>query len=1195
MSTCPINKHCGVAALLSTFILGGTGAALGIRSAQAEGPLEKALATRKHSNLRISLLETPISFEAREPGQFSSRGPGLALELRPTGAEITLQPAVKLPAGVRTPSPTRIRMGLAGGNPAAKPLGEGMLRGKVNYFRGKDPAKWKTDIATYASVRYDEVYPGIDMVYHASLGALEYDFVVAPGADPGRINLAFKDGAGARRKPEIAADGSLLLRTGSGTLRHEKPLCYQERDSVRTAVSSRYTLAADGGVQFALGEFDRTLPLVIDPTLAYSSYLGTAGNDVGFGVALDPAGFVYVTGQTPRVGGNDTDIFVAKVDPSSAGPNSLVFTTIFGGTSGDSSAFCDMGIAVDANGSAYVSGFTDSADFPTLNAYDSTKGATFGDAFVTKLNSGGGLVYSTFLGGDGWDYGHDITVDDQGRAHVAGGTISDNFPLTGGAIQTVNQGGLEDAFVTVLNANGQSLAFSTLLGGDGTDDAYSIALGPGGLIYIGGKTSSSGSKPWPTTANAYQGTKQDSNGAQGDAFVAKIDRNRSGAAALLYSTYVGGSADDNCWGVAADSSGNAYITGVTTSTNFPTLAAIQPNKKGTWDAFITKLSTSGATTSIIYSTYLGTFHGTRGFDIQVDGNGAAYVFGDTNWGNDSSLFPSVNPLPGMTLGQGDSFLVKLTPVGTSFTYATMIGGSGGDSANTLALGPGGLALDALGNAFIAGTTFSSNFPVQNGAQPSLNGTNSDAYVAVVTEGGLAGLFTPTSLRVTSRTTTSISLAWQDNSRGETSYEVERTQGGSPTTITLGANASTYTDANLTSGVTYTYRVRARLGAQASNYSNAINSTTAPPAPNAPFALNATPTGPRQVTLSWQDTNPAEDSFEIERRLEGGTFTFLAGVGANTTSYVDNAAKGNRTYEYQIRAVNDGGASPYSNIATATTVEPPPTAPSSVALTVASATQIGVRWRDNSSNEDEFIVERKVGTGNFTELTRVTGTVSITDNNLTPHTSYSYRIIATGEAGTSAPSTAATALTLPNAPTALAVTAQGGTSITLAWTHTGGTASFKLERRTASGNFVELPATISGELRSYTDSGLTARTQYSYRIKAANTSGSTAVSNTVITSTLTPITAVRMSPASVKGGASAKCIVTMGGVAPAGGAALTLSGSNPAAIVPPTGTVPAGTSTANITVKTKKVSRNTTVTITVSYGSQQLTTRLTVKK
>src|SRR3989454_8208235 len=459
-------------------------------------------------------------------------------------------------------------MRLVGADPDPEVTGLAEQPGRSHYLVGRDPRRWRTGIPHYARVVYREVYPGIAMVFHGDAGRLEYDLLVSPGADLGRVRVGF-EGTG---DPRLDTNGHLILPLDGGEVVQHAPVVYQEIAGQRRAIKGAYRLVGEREVGFAVAPHDETEPLVIDPVLSYSTYLGGSGSESGFA------------------------------------------------------------IAVDAAGSAYVTGWTESADFPTANPMQpQPRGG--GDAFVAKLRpDGSNLLYSTYLGGSGYDSGSSIAVDADGDAYVAGATGSTDFP-TVNPLQPAFGGGNSDAFVAKLSPAGSDLLSSTYLGGSGTEGGGGLPVDAMGQAYLAGSTSSA---DFPTV-NPMQPTRGGPSDLF-DAYVAKLDPS---GAALVYSTYLGGSADDGASGIAVDTVGDAFVLGATGSTDFPTLNALQPARAGRNDAFVASFDPTGA---IRYSTYLGGSRDEEPFGISVDTSGSAYVTGGTT----SSDFPTANPFQVMT-------------------------------------------------------------------------------------------------------------------------------------------------------------------------------------------------------------------------------------------------------------------------------------------------------------------------------------------------------------------------------------------------------------------------------------------------------------------------------------------------------------------------------------------------------------------
>jgi hypothetical protein len=564
-------------------------------------PRAEAPETRAPARARLSEAygKLPLNFEANR-GQsdprvrFLARSPGYTLFLTPAEAVLVLtRPGSQGPGeresrltedGVRVGGAV-LRLAFVGANPTPRVAGLEDLPGKANYFLGKDPARWRTQVPTYAKVEYRDLYPGVDLVYYGHRGQLEYDLVLQPGADPARIVLAIQ---GADRL-DVDGQGDLVLHTAGGAVRQRKPVIYQDVDGVRRQIAGGYVLKAAHQVAFQVGVYDASRPLVIDPVLVYSTYLGgSQTHEHGLGIAVDSSGNAYVTGSVsfghtsanfpttagafqPAFGGS-TDAFVTKLDPTGS---RLVYSTYLGGSGSDVGA----SIAADAAGNAFVTGRTSSTNFPTtVGALQPSFGGGWADAFVVKLDpTGSALVYSTYLGGGGGpdpvggelpgDWGAGIAVDASSNAYVVGSTSSANFP-TANAVQPAS-GGFHDAFVVKLDPTGSALAYSTYLGGSSRDVGVGIAVDPAGNAYVIGSTLSA---DFPT-ANAVQ----PASGGFDDAFVAKLDPTGS---ALAYSTYLGGSEGEAGKAIAVDPSGNAYVTGWTQSTDFPTAHPLRPVNGG---------------------------------------------------------------------------------------------------------------------------------------------------------------------------------------------------------------------------------------------------------------------------------------------------------------------------------------------------------------------------------------------------------------------------------------------------------------------------------------------------------------------------------------------------------------------------------------------------------------------------------------
>lgn len=696
-----------------------------------DGPIPSSAKSKAYGSLSLS-------FEANR-GQidrhirFLARSGGFTFHLTPQGVDLIFPNAPSSPhkfghAAQRAMTDretrkrrTKLQLHFVNANPDPPIIGREMLNGRVNYFIGNDASSWHTNIPTYARVQYRDVYPGVDLTYYGNQRRLEYDITVAPGVDPSIIRY---DVAGAVRL-EIDLNGDLVLHTTQGEIRQYKPVIYQMIQGMRRAVQGKYVQTGPHQIGFQVAAYDTTQPLIIDPILGYSTYLGGLGMDSGNGIAVDTTGSAYVVGITAPFNATGNDIFVAKLDATGS---ELVYLDIIGGSTTANGTVPDnhgSGITVDSTGSAYVVGTTITTDFPTTaGAFKPTCAHPgFGSTFILKLDvTGSALDYSTYLCSGQDDEGHAIAIDPSGNAYVTGLTTF-SIPTTPGAFQTTFNGGY-DGFVTKLNADGSNLVYSTYLGGTGLDVGNGIAVDALGNAYVTGSTGASSTNSYdefPTTPGSFQSTKPhtfDSN-----AFVAKLNVDGS---ALIYSTYLGGTDGFTIgFGIAVDSSGNAYITGQNKATDFPTLNPIQvaDGRTGTFgDAFVTKLNATGS--ALVYSTLLIGSYFDYGWGIAVDSAGSAYVSGTTN----SPDFLVVNALQPTLGGNNDVFVDKLSPDGSMLVYGTFLGGETNDAGY-------GIAVDTTGNVYVTGYATSNDFPTLSLIQPAHAGGNPhfDAFVARITE------------------------------------------------------------------------------------------------------------------------------------------------------------------------------------------------------------------------------------------------------------------------------------------------------------------------------------------------------------------------------------------------------------------------------------------------------------------------------
>jgi hypothetical protein len=602
----------------------------------------------------------------------------------------------------------QLRVRFAGANPNVSMEGAAAMAARANFLIGDDPAAWHTGVPTYGGIVYRNLYPGVDMHYTGSDPTLKSEFLVARGADPNQIRLEYPD---ADEHISIDAHGDLVVRAGDAELREQAPVAYQESGGVRHTVRASYRIVHGNSVAFDLGDYDPALPLVIDPTISYSTYLGGTGMSAITALAVDASGSLYAAGWTEAidfpvsnaiqaVNRGGVDAFVFKLNPAG---NTLLYATYIGGRGDDRAA----GIAVDSAGQIYLAGSTASANFPLVSSIRPALGGAR-DAFAVKLNAIGNLmVYSTYLGGTGYDAATAIAVDAAGNAYIAGDTQSSDFPLLN-PVQSVFAGAT-DAFVTKLTPAG-AISFSTYLGGSNVEHAGGVAVDASGGVYIAGGTLSTN---FPLAAPL-----QATNGGSQDAFVTKLS---TSPAALVYSTYLGGTggqagSPEQANAIAVDAAGAAYVAGVTNSANFPvTAGAFQTAFNGFQDAFVTRLNPAGS--AKLYSTYLGSSSFDWASGIAVDTGLNVYVAGYTS----SAGFPVVGAVQGGFNGFYDAFVSKFNPLGNGLVFSTLYGGTGADQANAI-------AVDSSGNMFVGGQTSSLDLPLQ-GAIQSANVGGSTGWVA----------------------------------------------------------------------------------------------------------------------------------------------------------------------------------------------------------------------------------------------------------------------------------------------------------------------------------------------------------------------------------------------------------------------------------------------------------------------------------
>lgn len=654
---------------------------------------------------------------------------------------------------------------LVGINPDAQIQAGVELPGRFNYLVGGDHSRWRAGARTYRLLTYRNAWNGIDMRLYGMQNDLEQEFVVRPGSDPSQIKIALTGVDGV----QVGQDGSLTIATAFGELRQEKPFAYQTVDGKRVPVEARFEIVAANSYTFRVGPHDPSRPLVIDPVLLYSTYLGGVHDDQGMSIALDAEGNAYIAGfsasenfpvsanafqlDRKHIGLYVYNAFITKLSPN----GTVLYSTFIGGngTAGGTcgagfAGDCAQGIAVDAEGNAYLAGLTSSSDYPTTtDAFQPTYGGGLTDAFVTELSSdGSALVYSTFLGGSGAENAQALTLDSQGAVYVVGNAGSGGFPATPGAFQTQNKGS-DNGFVAKLDTtqNGaKSLIYSTYLGGHGNmtyGGLFAIAVDSNGRAVVGGQTQAS---DFPTTTNALIKTVTTNSSCSPNdpphsfGTISKLSPDGS---RLLYSTYFGGThihqegfrgCDQGVQALTLDSQGNIYISGFTNTDDFPgvsTNSAINSFGCCTFQAFAAKLKSDGS--ALDYATYMGgrNDQSFMGRQMTVDSNGNALTVGLTS----GTQLPTTNNAINKTSGGGtDGFVCQLNASGSGFTYCSYLGGNNSDAVL-------GVANDAFGNIYVSGATNSTTFPVSNNAFQSAyaGGDRNDAFVAAMGTGTIGSI------------------------------------------------------------------------------------------------------------------------------------------------------------------------------------------------------------------------------------------------------------------------------------------------------------------------------------------------------------------------------------------------------------------------------------------------------------------------
>jgi hypothetical protein len=677
---------------------------------------------------RALLRQMPLSFEANA-GQagadvrFIARAPGYALALTADGSRLTLGAPGHAPATLTTRFVGAQRATVGGTRPR---------HGRVNYLTGDQPGRWTTDVPTFGGVSYTSVWPGVDVAFHGTREQLEYDYILAPGADPAAIAQRITGATSLR----LDRAGDLIIGLGGSTIRQHAPFSYQERDGRREVVESRFVVRGDT-VGIAVGAYDRTRPLTIDPILSYGTYLGGSGPDGAFAVKTDSDGALYIAGSTQSSGfasdgayqealGDSNpnaiqgDAYVAKLSDDGA---ELKWATYIGGADADSA----NAITLTSDGDVVVAGATKSGDFPTKNT-SRTAYQGLQDAFALRLGADGDVLrWSQYLGGNKADAASDVALGAADSVVVGGFTASSDMPTGGGGISQSYEGGSQDGFLLDLRADG-SLAHGGYLGGSGGDSVSAVAVDDG-RVYATGTTYSTN---FPTTGGAQQGVKAGGE-YYDDGFVVRFD-----AWSLSQGTYFGGAGSESVSDLAVDDAGNAYIAGGTYSDDLPGTAGAYQDARADLnqsDAFVAKIPT--LTTVGGWATYLGGYNFDAASAIAIDADGAAYVTGSTMAPNFPTTADAVQPAkPGPVSGGGyytpfEGFYSVISPDGAELEGSTYLGGQEYDAGNAITVG-------ADGRVVVVGSTVSDDMPVTDDAYQGGRGGNTDAFLFATDAGAATG-------------------------------------------------------------------------------------------------------------------------------------------------------------------------------------------------------------------------------------------------------------------------------------------------------------------------------------------------------------------------------------------------------------------------------------------------------------------------
>jgi hypothetical protein len=982
--------------------------------------------------------------------------------------------------GAKADVAAAVRLQFEGAAPNAPVSGEDMLPGQAHYFIGSDSSRWHSGVRTYGRVRASNVYEGVDAVYYEADGDLEYDFVVAPHADPAQIRFAITGG----ESVSVDETGDLVIKTPAGDLRQRAPRLYQETGSGRIPVSGGFRMLGAGRVGIAVGGYDPGRPLVIDPVVDFGTRIGGSLSDTALDVAVDASGAVYAVGYSSSVDfpvtvgvlsefrGSSSDAFVTKLDASG---QVLLFSAYVGGSGLD----LGQAIALAADGGVVVCGYTSSSDFPVAAGVQPAPGnpAGGGDGFVLKLTATGStLTYATYLGGSGDDSCMDVAAVGDGSIVVCGSTWSSDLPTQ---LPLFGYSGGRDAFVARIAAGGSAFVFSTFLGGSLSEEAASVSIDINNNILVAGSTETTFEFPTPAIPFPVVNAVTPVFGGQTDAFAAKLSPTGQ---VLYYSTPLGGRGVEYAYDTCVDASGSLYVVGLTASTDFPVAGPVTSSlASGSTDGFVTKLSPAGD--ALTFSRFIGGTGSDALYGAAILENGSIAAFGYSN----STDVPLANEFQSSLGGSADGLMVVLSPTDGAAQTVSYFGDTASESFSSVASDPTG-GIIALMNA--GGPVF----PGGGNAEFGPGGGSDPLVYRFYLEDLITPPTSPASLSATPASPFRISLAWSDTSGVETAIAIERRDGPAAPWIQIaltGPNVVSFNDDTVSASSTYSYRVRNIAGPDRSDPSNEVDATTPASSglPVAPSFLSAAPVAGPHVALGWSDASADETGFEVERRLEpAGPWVPIGTSAANVASFRDVSPTVPATLGYRVRAVNGTGPSAWSNTAVVTTVNPPTPPPAApiVEQDVNDSSRVKISWTAATGVVSSYRIERRVGADPTWRLILSASTQSTTtsDDDVNRDVTYHYRVRSANSAGVSAPTPEASVTVLPpNPPLNLVAQSSLSTQVSLNWNAPVGFANgYFVERRVGAVGPFDRVSPVTGA-RFYGDVSASPGTTYTYRVRS----------------------------------------------------------------------------------------------------------------